>query len=172
MRATCASSTGAQLRGAPAPRKVAMPEVSPRSVARLTARVRRLWNADAVPILATVTDVNGPYTEVVDYYSPSIRRALVASTEEGGETGTSATEADCGTRMIPARFVSLAEAIAEARRRGPTGRLNQAFLHYSRGTTGQSSLVWDLSFGRNFDAVRVGAYRTSRAELARLRSSA
>lgn len=163
---------GGQLRGSVVSPLISIPAVSPRSLAELTARVRTRWASDAAPILASVTDANGPYSASVDYYSASTRQGLVASLQGTSETLTPVAIPDFGTRTIPAQFVSVGQAIAQARHRGATGRLNQAFLHYSANSTGAARLVWDLSFGTHFHPFRVPAAVLSGAALMRLNLAA
>ncbi len=163
---------GGQLRSSARSSHISIPDVSPRSLAELTALVRSRWERDAVPILATVTDANGPCSASVDYYSASTQRGLVASMPQTSGALTPIDHPDFGTRTIPAEFLSVGRAIAVAGRQGATGRLNQAFLHYSAYSTGAARLVWDLSFGAHFQPFRVRAAALSSAGLARLELAA
>ena len=153
--------------------KNAVPDVSPGSLSALTAHVRRIWKADAVP--TSVVILGGekqPYTVVVVYRSRSTRSDEVVRLQGNGEILSSDAQPDSGMQRIPGQFLSIREAIAAARRQGLKGSLDHAFLYWTgRTPQGRSNLVWNLSFGRRFDPARVEGYVLSGDEFERLKAS-
>ncbi len=141
-----------------APAKVqpsSVPDISVGSIAALTAQARRSWERDAIPIMVVVMGSGNSYATVISYYSPSTRRGLSISQGANGSGMQRINQPDFGTTALPESFKSLAEAVAEARKRGLSGRLDHAFLSWADDISGPNNLVWDMAFGIESDGTRI-----------------
>lgn len=124
-----------------------VPPVSSASIQAMTRFVRTHWRTDAVAVLATVQRVAGSYSDSIDFISPSDGQGVILAHSGHTPYLIPVRAPNWGTNPLPARFASLAHAIALARRAGRSGKLERASLWWDSRRAQAGSLVWDLAFG-------------------------
>ena len=149
---------------------VNLPDISPQSVAALTANVRRTWRNDA---LAMTIQFNPPQT-VYDFYSPSTRTGLAIVSSPSGSTNLPTDNPNWGTVPIPDNFVPLATALQRVPNSPPAGAVEHAFLFRRSGNAADpSDLIWSIALkGVAFGASEIPAGIMSKEELDRLQAAA
>lgn len=158
----------------PAPPPAALPEVSPRTLDAATAKVRRTWKTDAIPVQVNVDGQdNSPYRTVYDFYSPSSRTGLSVVQNGSNETALPAEHPQgWSTVAIPAQFLPLSEAVQ--RLPGPPHpSIQHAYLLLESGSTSAVGLSWSIALkASNWDALEVPAYILPKAEFDALNAAA
>lgn len=158
----------------PPPPPPELPDISPRSVAALTAKVRRSWRPDAVPLIISLSfnpgsvSVAASYGWYVDYYSPATKTGLMVTPGLRGMSAIAVAAPRWGTAAIPAEFVSLAAALVRVSGTTAPGALKNAVLfNDSDDAANPDSLVWDMGIATLPGGARVIAYVMSPEELDR-----
>ena len=132
--------------GAPAPATAPAPEVSPHTLAALSANIRRTWRADAIAVMVNVKHRANGYEVTTDFYSPSQKSGLMAVQSGANTTNLPAANPNWGTAAIPETFLPLDAAVARASAEGEPGTLDHAFLYRAGNDQGVPvNVVWDLA---------------------------
>lgn len=147
--------------GAPAaPPAPSTPEVSPRTLAALSANVRRTWRPDAIPVQVDVRHQGPAFVITTDFYSPSHKAGLMVVQSAGNTTNLPAPNPNWGVAAIPGNFLPLDAAVARAPAAGAPGTLEHAILYRPAGGQGEPiDLVWQLAMQTNMtNATQIAAY--------------
>jgi TPR repeat protein len=162
----------------PTPPAVALdlPDVSPQSLAVLTADTRQHWRADAVPVQVQVRALdNGAGFETrVDYLSPSGHAGLFVTRTASGVSTLPVDNPTWTMGAIPDHFLPLAQAVARVPGRPGAGLVEHAYLfRASRDPANAADLVWTIALKTTAaEASLVAAYIMPKEEFDRLLAAA
>src|SRR5690242_9899060 len=107
----------------------------------------RHWQSDAVLVSIEAQDYarNGRFFLTFSYYSPSAGTGLwIVSAPGQGDQVKEAGTVNWSTRPIPAEFLDLPAAIAQARRSGMGAAVDHATLR-----AGSQGVLWEITPARN-----------------------
>jgi TPR repeat protein len=156
----------------PRPAAPVLPEVSPRTLAEMTANARRSWKPDAIPVQISVEyQDNLPYQAIYSFYSPSARVGLRQM--QNGPQFPADDPRGWSSVAIPSNFVPLAEAVRRVTDPGQNPLVQHAYLMVEESGIPAVALAWSITFKTaNLSATELPAYVMPKTELDQLNAAA
>jgi tetratricopeptide (TPR) repeat protein len=149
-----------------------LPEVSPRTLAGMTATARRSWKTDAIPVEIGVTwQDNVPYQVVYSFYSPSAH--IGVQILQNGPRLAADHPVGWSSVAIPANFLPLAEAVLRVAQKGQNPLVQHALLLVEDSGIPAVALKWTIALeGGGFGAADLPAYVMQKPEFDALTATA
>lgn len=154
------------------PKSPVLPEVSPQTLAEMTANTRRSWKADAIPVQVNIDyQDNLPYRVIYDFYSPSAHVGL-RSVQNGPQLAAD-NPRGWSSVAIPKKFVPLSEAVRRVAGREQNPAVQHAWLMVEDDGVPAVALGWTIALkGDNFGAMDLPAYIMPKSEFDELSAAA